>query len=80
MRFYRDEAGFAPSRAEAVAVRNSMFPASRLMYWHGVDAIRGLRRRSLSTERSFHDTLLSFGHVPVAWAAEEMARGGLLRS
>jgi hypothetical protein len=80
MRFYRDEAGFAPSRVEAVAVRNSMFPASRLMYWHGVEAIKGLRRRWLSTERSFHDTLLSFGHVPVAWAGEEMARGGLLRS
>ena len=79
MRFYRDEAGFAPARVEAEVVRNSMFPASRLMYRHGVEAIKGLRRRWLSTERSFHDTLLSFGHVPVAWAAEEMARGGLLR-
>jgi len=80
MRFYRDEAGFAPSRVKAEVVRNSMFPASRLMYWHGVEAIKGLRRRWLSTERSFHDTLLSFGHVPVAWVGEEMARGGLLRS
>jgi uncharacterized protein (DUF885 family) len=80
MRFYRDEAGFAPSRVEREVVRNSMFPASRVMYWHGVEAIKGLRRRWLSTERSFHDTLLGFGHVPVAWVAEEMARGGLLRS
>ena len=80
MRFYRDEAGFAPSRVEAEVVRNSMFPASRLMYWHGVGALKELRRRWPSTERSFHDTLLSFGHVSVAWAAEEMARAGLLRS
>ena len=80
MRFYRDEAGFAPSRVKAEVVRNSMFPASRLMYRHGVEAIKALRRRWLSTERSFHDTLLGFGHVPVAWAAEEMARGAKLRS
>jgi uncharacterized protein DUF885 len=80
VRFYRDDAGFAASRVEREVVRNSMFPASRVMYWHGVEAIKGLRRRWLSTERSFHDTLLGFGHVPVAWAAEEMAREGLLRS
>jgi hypothetical protein len=79
MRFYRDEAGFAPARVEAEVVRNSMFPASRLMYRHGVEAIKGLRRRWLSGGRSFHDILLGFGHVPVAWAAEEMARAGLLR-
>jgi uncharacterized protein (DUF885 family) len=80
MRFYRDEAGFAPSRVEAEVVRNSIFPASRLMYRHGVEAIKGLRRRWLGTGRSFHDTLIGFGHVPVAWAGEVMARAGLLRS
>jgi hypothetical protein len=50
------------------------------MYWHGVAAIKELRRRWASTERSFHDRLLGFGHVPVAWAAAEMAGAGLLRS
>ena len=80
MRFYRDEAGFAPARVEREVVRNSMFPASRVMYWHGVEAIKALRRRWLATERSFHDTLLGFGHVPVNWVGEEMARAGLLRA
>jgi hypothetical protein len=79
MRFYRDEAGFAPARVEREVVRNSMFPASRVMYWHGVEEIKRLRQRWLSSERSFHDTLLGFGHVPVTWAGEEMARASLLR-
>jgi hypothetical protein len=80
VRFYRDEAGFAPARVEREVARNSMFPASRLMYWHGVETIKELRRRWLSSDRAFHDTLLGFGHVPIAWAGEEMARAGLLRS
>jgi hypothetical protein len=79
MRFYRDEAGFAPARIESEVVRNSIFPASRLMYRHGVVAIKALRKRWLGSERSFHDALLSFGHVPITWAGEEMARAGLLR-
>jgi hypothetical protein len=79
MRFYRDEAGFAPARVEGEVVRNSIFPASRLMYRQGVEAIKALRRHWLGSERSFHDTLLGFGHVPIAWAGDEMARAGLLR-
>ena len=79
MRFYREKAGFPPARVEAEVVRNSIFPASRLMYWFGVEAIRKLRRRWIGNDRSFHGTLLSYGHVPVAWAGEEMARAGLLR-
>jgi hypothetical protein len=73
-RFYRDEAGFPPSRVAAEVNRNSMFPGSRLMYWAGVEAIKTLRRASPLPARLFHDTLLGFGHVPIAAAAAELAR------
>ncbi len=73
-RFYRDSAGFAAQRAMPETVRNSMFPGSRLMYWSGVEAIKTLRRASPLRAREFHDSLLSFGHVPIAVAAAEMTR------
>jgi hypothetical protein len=72
--FYRDEAGFAAHRALPETVRNSMFPGSRLMYFSGVEAIKALRRASPLSARAFHDALLGFGHVPIAWAGEEMMR------
>lgn len=75
MDFYR-EAGFAPARIEGEVVRNSMLPGSRLMYWLGVEGIKALRKRWKGDTRSFHDTLLSFGHVPLAWIVEEMERAG----
>ncbi len=78
-RFYCDEAGFPPQRACAEVVRNTMFPGSRLMYWAGVEAIRALRRRWRGDTRSFHDTLLQFGHVPMAAIEESMAGDGLLK-
>jgi len=76
--FYRDEAGFAPSRVEGEVVRNSMMPGSRLMYWLGVEGIKALRGRWKSDTQSFHDALLSYGHMPLAWIAEEMDRAGQL--
>lgn len=79
MAFYRDEAGFAPSRVEGEVVRNSMLPGSRLMYWLGVEGIKALRKRWKGETLDFHDTLLSFGHVPLAWIGEEMEREGLLK-
>ncbi len=78
MAFYADQAGFAPGRVEGEVTRNLMLPATRLMYWLGVEQIRDLRARWRGDTRSFHDTLLGYGHVPVAWAGEEMARSGLL--
>lgn len=77
MDFYR-EAGFAPARVEGEVVRNSMLPGSRLMYWLGVEGIKSMRQRWKGDTLSFHDTLLSFGHVPLAWIAEEMERAGQL--
>jgi hypothetical protein len=79
MAFYRDEAGFAPARVEAEVTRNTMLPGTRLMYWLGIEQIRRLRARWRGDTRAFHDTLIGFGHIPVAWAGEEMARAGMLR-
>ncbi|MDQ0322811.1 hypothetical protein QO002_005017 [Pararhizobium capsulatum DSM 1112] len=78
MAFYRDKAGFAPARVEGEVVRNSMLPGSRLMYWIGVEGIKTLRSRWKGDTLSFHDALLSYGHVPLAWIAEEMQRAGQL--
>jgi hypothetical protein len=76
--FYREKAGFAAARVESEVTRNSMLPATRLMYWLGIDQIRALRTRWRGETRDFHDRLIGYGHVPVAWAGEEMARAGLL--
>lgn len=78
MAFYRDKAGFAPSRVEGEVVRNSMLPGSRLMYWIGVEGIKALRQRWKGDTLSFHDALLSYGHVPLAWIEQEMQRAGQL--
>jgi uncharacterized protein (DUF885 family) len=78
MAFYRDKAGFAAARVEGEVVRNSMLPSSRAMYWLGVEGIKALRRRWKGDTLSFHDTLLSFGAVPLAWIGEAMDRAGLL--
>ena len=77
MDFYR-EAGFAPARVEGEVVRNSMLPGSRLMYWLGVEGIKALRSRWKGDTLGFHDALLSYGHVPLAWIAQEMDRAGQL--
>ena len=76
--FYRDRAHFAPARVAGEVTRNTMLPGTRLMYWLGTEQILDLRRRWSGDTRAFHDTLIGYGHVPVAWAGEEMARAGLL--
>ena len=40
--------------------------------------IKALRRRWRGDTLGFHDTLLSYGHMPLAWIAEEMQRAGHL--
>jgi uncharacterized protein (DUF885 family) len=77
MAFYR-EAGFAAARVEGEVVRNSMLPGSRLMYWLGVEGIKSLRQRWKGDTLGFHDQLLSYGHMPLAWISEEMERAGHL--
>ena len=40
------------------------------------EAIKDLRSRWRGGMQAFHDTLLGHGHVPVAWAEDEMRRAG----
>lgn len=77
-RFYAEEAGFAPARVHSEVVRNSMFPGSRATYWLGVEGIRALRQQWRGTTLEFHDTLLSFGHVPLSFVKEAMIEAGQL--
>ena len=74
--FYRERVGMAPAAARAETVKNSMFPATAMMYLFGMDAIH-LLRGDLAAQpgfdlRAFHDRLLSFGSVPVTLIAEAM--------
>ncbi|ASN82393.1 DUF885 family protein [Deinococcus ficus] len=70
--FYRDQANFAPARIWSETTRNSMFPATRLMYWLGTEAIKDLRAELNLPAQTFHDALLAHGHAPVSWIAEEL--------
>lgn len=72
--FYRDAVGFAPERIWNETTRNSMFPATRLMYWSGSERIAALRMRFGGDASKFHDRLLQYGAIPVTWIEEEMTR------
>jgi hypothetical protein len=72
-RFYRDDVAFAPARVRPETTRNSIFPGSRLMYWTGSRRIKALRAASRLPTKEFHDTLLGFGSVPVAWICDELS-------
>ncbi len=69
---YPDRVGMPEDAARAEACKNSMFPATALMYWLGTDALHRLRReRSAGLSlREFHDRLLSFGSIPVPLIAD----------
>jgi hypothetical protein len=79
--FYRDRVGMTPAVARAEAVKNSMFPATALMYLTGTDLIHGLRKTISRQEgsafdlRRFHDRFLSFGSMPVPLTADAMEQG-----
>ena len=70
--FYRDEVGMGGGRGWSETTRNSIYPATRLMYWLGTRAIKNLRRELDWGKKVFHDRLLSFGSVPVGWVAGEL--------
>ena len=72
--FYRDEVGFAPGRVWAETTRNSIYPATRLMYWLGTRVIRALKAELHLSTQVFHDRLLSYGGAPVTWISAEMRR------
>jgi uncharacterized protein (DUF885 family) len=65
---YRDRLGMPDDAARGEVCKNSMFPATAIMYWLGTDGIHRLRRRhahECGSLRAFHDRLLSFGSIPV---------------
>jgi uncharacterized protein (DUF885 family) len=77
---YRERVAMTEAAARAEAVKNSMFPATALMYLVGTDAIHDLRRelapRPGFTLAAFHDRLLSCGSIPVSLAANALRREG----
>ena len=76
--FYVDALGLPPQRAWSEATRNSMYPATRLMYWLGTRAIKEARAElGEGRTRAFHDELLSYGCVPVYSVIDEMRSGNL---
>jgi uncharacterized protein (DUF885 family) len=70
--FYRDQVEVPTARLWAETTRNSIYPATRLMYWLGTRAIKSLRQELAWKPSELHDRLLAFGSVPVAWVAEEL--------
>ena len=79
--FYQFQVGMTATAAKSEAVKNSMFPATGLMYLMGTDAIHRLRREISQARGSsfrldrFHDEFLSFGSIPVALIREQMLGG-----
>ncbi len=75
--FYTNQVGVAPGRVWSETTRNSIYPATRLMYWLGTREIKRHRLEIGGSPRSFHDALLSFGSVPVHWVANELSTHGI---
>jgi uncharacterized protein (DUF885 family) len=78
---YESRGGMDGAAARAEAVKNSLFPATAMMYMLGVDGIHALRRGEAARRggafdlREFHDRLLACGSIPVARAAAVLAGG-----
>jgi Bacterial protein of unknown function (DUF885) len=78
--YYQSRVGMARAVALAETTKNSMFPATALMYWLGTQGIMDLRAHHRQTRgdafslRSFHDDLLSRGAIPVLLVAQLMER------
>ena len=76
---YMRDVGMPTAAAHAEVVKNSMFPATALMYWLGTSQIHALRHaRQVAlgeafSLRAFHDEVLSFGSIPVALVTKLMS-------
>ena len=75
--YYRERVGMSADTAHSEAVKNSLFPATALMYLTGTEQIHRLRRDLTASTpgfdlRRFHDTFLSHGSVPVSLVAKAM--------
>jgi len=66
--FYRDRVGMSPDAARGEACKNSMFPATAIMYWLGTDGLHRLRRKAAGGSlRAFHDRTLSFDEATAVY-------------
>jgi uncharacterized protein (DUF885 family) len=76
---YRDRVGMSHEAARGEAGKNSMFPATALMYWLGTDGLHRLRRERRRIEGAsfslgrFHQRVLAFGSIPVPLIARLMS-------
>jgi uncharacterized protein (DUF885 family) len=73
--------GMSEAAATAEVTKASMFPATAVMYWIGTQGIIDLRARMEARQgqdfalRAFHDTLLSWGSIPVPLVSKLMLEG-----
>ena len=78
VQYYQAQTGMSPEVAAAETTKNSMFPATALMYWLGTQGILDVRASVRETAgvsfslRAFHDAMLSRGSIPVLLAARLM--------
>jgi len=75
--YYRERVGMSADAAHSEAVKNTLFPATALMYLTGTEQVHRLRRDLAARAtrfdlRAFHDTFLSYGSVPVSLIADAM--------
>ncbi|MBL0171239.1 MAG: DUF885 family protein [Gemmatimonadaceae bacterium] len=81
VRYYESTVGMSREVATAETTKNSMFPATALMYWLGTDGILELRARHRLVQgtdfslRAFHDELLGRGAIPVLLVSQMMEPG-----
>lgn len=79
---YTVRGGMDAGAARAEALKNTLFPATAMMYMLGVDGIHAVRREEAARQgaafdlRKFHDRLLACGSIPVARAAALLAEEG----
>lgn len=86
VKYYVEEVGMAPKAARNEVVKNSMFPCTGAMYLLGLDGILNLRNRMSArmkesfSLKQFHNSLLSFGSIPVSIVSRELlgTAGGVI--
>lgn len=79
--FMRDTLGLPEAAALSEVTKASMLPATPIMYWIGTQGIHDLRAAVQRREgaafslKRFHDTLLSWGSIPVPLVSKLMLEG-----
>jgi uncharacterized protein (DUF885 family) len=77
-KYYREVAKMPEGFAMSEATKNSIFPGGAIMYLYGLEGIVRLREELMEKKgdafdlKSFHDSFLSYGGIPVDRIASEM--------